>query len=157
MTSLYDSCSTFDINDLKTIILTLTTFVLAISCDQKTPPQTVYKVEPVNMQGLRTKKDTVQALIISRKSIDDSTVILFPSGGTETEVVLHRQFEYKNWKSGKIDQSPEVLRSDYESVNDSIEDGLRIDLTGLPDGNYVGEWITCSVGGYTVIELKTKK
>lgn len=147
---------TLDPTDLKTIIIILITFVLIISCEQETKSHVFYEVEPINMQSLRTKKDSVRSLIVLRNSIDDSISVFFPSGGTETEVLLHRQTEYENWKKGQINRRPKVLRSDYESVNDSMEDGLSIDLSGLPDGNYVGEWLTCSIGAYVVIELTTK-
>ena len=142
---------------LKTILHTLISLVLITSCNSQTPKLAIYKVGSINMQGPATKREMAQALKITRNSMDDSIIVVFPSGGTQTEVILYKQVEYDTWKSQQMGSKPDALSIYNESVNDSTERGLSIDLTRLLDGNYVGEWVTCGLSAYAVIELNTKK
>lgn len=94
------------------------------------------------LEGCETGKADWKPIEIFRKSKQDSVVLIFPSGGTESDVYLHSTKEKK-------------LELHDKKVSGQGKPTLN--LTNLDDGEYSANIISCGLGGSCLLRLKTKK
>ena len=88
---------------------------------------------------------------IVRSTEDENWFLVFPSGGTQSDVYLHAVgANGEIWKcQGK---AVEPIRHD-----DSGPEGLPvISLAGVPDGQYQLSMLSCGLGGNFALHLSTK-
>ena len=92
--------------------------------------------------GCETGKGNCKPIEIFRKSMQDSVILIFPSGGTESDVYL-RDTKNKN------------LELHDKKVSGQGKPSLN--LTNLDDGEYTANIISCGLGGSCLVRLKTKQ
>lgn len=125
------------------VISLITSFVY------KAKSKVIYEIATTDMNSLRSSNDSVQPVRISRYSVQDSVVIRFPKGGTVAHLFIYKQSEYERFMNDIKVENP----MNFENRIHEME----IDFTGIPDGNYLGVWLTCHNGGRATIQLETKK
>jgi hypothetical protein len=123
------------------IILLLSSFIIGLqSCSQPTPNKVIHSIDFDWLEGCETGKGNCNPVVLERKSISDSVRLIFPSGGTQSDVYLYKT---------SLDKS---LRQDHKRTGQGLP---FLDLTGLPDGNYIAHMLACAVGGRFNVVIKT--
>ncbi len=93
------------------------------------------------LEGCETGKGACKPVEILRLTKQDSILLVFPSGGTESHVYLRsatdKRIELHDWR--KAGQGEPTLY-----------------LTKLDDGEYTAGIASCGLGGSCMIRLKTK-
>lgn len=103
----------------------------------------VYNVTFEFLEGCETGKGDCKPVTLIRQSLNDSITILYPSGGTQSDVYLL-----------STDGAPHKVE-----LHDSKTIGkgqLMLDLTGLPDGKYHTGIMSCNLGGRFELNIVTK-
>jgi hypothetical protein len=124
-------------------ILTLFTLTVLTSFGQaKVNNKAVIKtLDFAYLEGCETGKGGCKPIEIIRQSKQDSVLLIFPSGGTESDVFLHisnnKNFELHDKKI-------------------SGQGKPTLNLTNLEDGEYSANIISCGLGGSSLVRLKTK-
>jgi hypothetical protein len=93
------------------------------------------------LEGCETGKGACKPVEILRQTKQDSILLVFPSGGTESHVYLRSATDKRI------------------ELHDSRKAGQRkptLNLTKLDDGEYTASIISCGLGGSCMIRLKTK-
>lgn len=123
----------------------LTFFILTTltSCGQTKLNKTVVMqaLDFAYLEGCETGKGDCKPIEIVRQSRKDSVLLIFPSGGTQSDVYLH---------SAK-DKSFELHDQRF-----SGQGKPTLNLTNLDDGEYSANIISCGLGGSCLVRLKTK-
>lgn len=115
---------------------------------------TVYKVDLDYLMGCETGKGECKPLIIKRKSILDGLAVVFPKGGTMTDVYLYTESSFTKWMAGSPKDEPKPLRH----IHKEADEGEPImDISELPDGIYHPHYLGCGVGGGFELRIVTKK
>ncbi len=94
------------------------------------------------LEGCETGKGDCKPIVIFRQSKQDSILLIFPSGGTESDVYL-RSAKNKNLAL----HNKKVIGQGKPTLN----------MTNLDDGEYSACIISCGLGGCCSIRLKTKQ
>ena len=125
------------------LILTLFTLTTLTSCGQtKLNKKVVLQtLDFAYLEGCETGKRDCKPIEIVRQSRQDSVLLIFPSGGTQSDVYLH---------SAK-DKSLEL-----HDQKVSGQGKPTLNLTNLDDGEYAANIISCGLGGSCLVRLKTK-
>ncbi len=125
------------------ILLTICTLKILISCGQTNTNRILIKevLTFEYLEGCETGKGDCKPIEIFRQNKNDSILLVFPSGGTESDVYLYSMKEI-NFKL----QDKKVKGQGLPKIN----------LTTLEDGEYTASVISCGLGGSCIIRLKTK-
>jgi hypothetical protein len=110
------------------------------SCSQPTPNKVIHTIGFDWLEGCETGKGDCKPILLVRQSISDSIRLIFPSGGTESDVYLYK------------------ISLDKPLLHDQKWSGQGrpvLDLTGLPDGSYTAHMLSCAVGGIFSVIIKT--
>jgi hypothetical protein len=100
----------------------------------------IQKLDFDYLEGCETGKGKCEPIEIARKNLRDSILLVFPSGGIESDVYL------TSTKGPKIQLHDKKL---------SGEGKPTLNLTRLPDGEYRAGIISCGLGGSCIIQIKT--
>ncbi|MES2513791.1 MAG: hypothetical protein V4580_06575 [Bacteroidota bacterium] len=92
------------------------------------------------LEGCETGKGDCKPIEIVRHSKQDSVLLIFPGGGTLSDVYL---------------RSPDK-KIELHDTKRALEGKPRLNLTGLNDGSYTAHMISCALGGACTIILKTE-
>lgn len=130
--------------------------LLIISCDESRVANISYTVDIEDLAGHRLRNKIVDTLFITRISKSDSVSVIFPEGGTQTDVMLVSRNDYSNWKMGKDSIFPDAIKEDGVFSGDGNEQGPKLDLTRIEDGYYAAYWGTCDFDGVIVVHVKTE-
>jgi hypothetical protein len=114
----------------------------------------VYTVDFDYLKGCETGKGDCKPVTIERQSTQDSITLVFPSGGTLTDVYLYTESSFVKWMSGTPKDEPKPLRHDRKEAG---QGNPFLDLTGLPDGKYSPRMLGCGLGGGFKLTIMTKK
>ncbi len=125
-------------------ILTLFVLTALTSCSQtKLNKNFVVKTLDFDyLEGCETGKGNCKPIEIFRQNKQDSVLLVFQSGGTQSDVYLHSA-KNKNFV-----------------LHDKKVSGLgkpTLNLTNLDDGEYTANIISCGLGGSCLVRLKTKR
>src|SRR5690606_6481116 len=101
------------------------------------------------VEGCETGMRECYPVNINRKTINDSILIYFPTGGTVSDVYLYSDSIFNKWLNNTVDNH-EFLRHDKKYANEGL---LMIDFTGLSDGKYRAHLLACGLGGIIGINL----
>lgn len=112
----------------------------------------VYTVTLDYMQGCETGKGDCVPITLSRQSINDSVIVIFPIGGTQTDIYLYTENDFKKWMDGKPRDVPKALRHDQKFTG---QGNPTLDLTGLLDGTYIPYMFACGLGGGFTLNITT--
>ena len=115
---------------------------------------TLYKVDLDYLVGCETGKGECKPIIINRQSILDDLALVFPQGGTMSDVYLYTESSFTKWMSGSPKDEPKPLRHIHKEAG---EGEPIMDLTRLPDGKYHPHFLGCGVGGGFELMIVTKK
>jgi hypothetical protein len=94
------------------------------------------------LEGCETGKGDCKPIEIIRNSKQDSVLLVFPSGGTESDVYL-RSAKNKN-----------IELHDKRFIGQGKP---TLNLTNLEDGEYSASIASCGLGGSCLVRLKTKQ
>lgn len=94
------------------------------------------------LEGCETGKGDCKPIEIVRQNKQDSVVLIFPSGGTESDVYL------RSSKNKMVELHDKKLAGQGKPT---------LNLTNLDDGEYYANIISCGLGGSCLIRLKTKQ
>lgn len=94
------------------------------------------------LEGCETGKGDCKPIEILRRNKQDSIVLFFPSGGTQSDVYLH----------SSVDKNLVLHDRKFSGQGKPI-----LDLTNLDDGEYSVNIISCGLGGGCLVRLKTKQ
>ena len=130
---------------IKTLsILTLFLLTELTSCGQTKTRKNVV-VQTLNfyyLEGCETGKGDCKPIEIFRQNKQDSVLLVFPSGGTQSDVYLH------STKNKNIELHDKKVSGQGKPT---------LNLTNLDDGEYSANIISCGLGGSCLVRLKTKK
>jgi hypothetical protein len=93
------------------------------------------------LEGCETGKGDCNPVSISRQHITDTIQLVFPVGGTSSSAYLY---------AGNSMTKP--IRQDHKGTGQGPP---FFYLTGLPDGKYLAHMLSCGVGGFFSIIIKT--
>ena len=93
------------------------------------------------LEGCETGKGDCKPIEILRQTKQDSILLVFPSGGTESDVYLCSAIDRK------------INLHDKKRAGQGKP---TLDLTKLNDGEYSARIVSCGLGGSCIIRLKTK-
>lgn len=127
----------------KLVLLVLASFLSCMGvCGQEAGKSKVVMatIDFDYLQGCETGKGACKPIEIGRQSIKDSVIVIFPAGGTVTEVSLR----------SLSDKTVRLYDKKFEGQGKPT-----FSLTGLKDGEYTAGMISCGLGGSCVIRLKT--
>ena len=93
------------------------------------------------LEGCETGKGACKPVEILRQTKQDSILLVFPNGGTESHVSLR----------SAIDKSIEL-----HDRRKAGQGKPTLDLTKLEDGEYTARIASCGLGGSCIVRLKTK-
>lgn len=113
----------------------------------------VYTVDFDYLEGCETGKGDCNPVTIERHSKKDSITLIFPNGGTLTDIYLYTESSFTKWMSGTPQDEPKPLRHDHKEANQGKP---FLDLTGLPDGKYRPRMLGCGLGGGFKLTIVTK-
>ena len=102
----------------------------------------VHTLDFAYLEGCETGKGDCKPIEIVRKSKTDSVILIFPSGGTESDVYL------RSAKNKKVELHDKKLTGQGKPT---------LNLTNLDDGEYSANIISCGLGGSCLVRLKTKQ
>ncbi len=82
-----------------------------------------------------------------RKSIEDTIIVYFPNGGTQTDVFLSRD---------SLDEESGVRFELKKHETKYMGEGRpKFEMTGYPDGKYAAQIFACAIGGRIELNIKT--
>ena len=113
----------------------------------------IFTIDHAYVEGCETGKGDCKPIVLKRHSIQDSIKVIFPIGGTITDVFLNAEKEFIQWPKGSPKDQPKPLRHDHRR---SGEGNPAFDLTGLPDGKYGAYMLACGLGGSFQIVIVTE-
>ena len=125
-------------------ILTLFVLTALTSCSQ-TKPNKNFVVKTLDfdyLEGCETGKGNCKPIEIFRQNRQDSVLLVFPSGGTQSDVYLHSA------KNKKLELHDKKVSGQGKPT---------LNLTNLDDGEYSANIISCGLGGSCLVRLKTKQ
>ena len=135
---------------MTTLKLTKTFFILTLfalnaltSCGQTKLNKNVV-VQTLDfdyLEGCETGKGDCKPIEIFRQNKQDSVLLVFPSGGTQSDVYLH---------------STKNKNLELHDKKVSGQGKPTLNLTNLDDGEYSANIISCGLGGSCLVRLKTK-
>ncbi len=102
------------------------------------------------LEGCETGQGKCDPVTITRSSLSDSVVLIFPSGGTQSDVFLYDV----NEKDKSAFSQPKPIRQDQRFAG---EGKPSLDLTGLPDGKYRSQMVACGLGGGFDLVIATSR
>lgn len=139
-----------------TIILTIILLSAFTSCGQTRNFNNVivYTVDFKYMEGCETGNGDCNPVILKRRSLQDSVTVIFPSGGTQSDVYLYTETAFIKWIKGKPSDQPKPLSHDQKFAG---QGNPTLDLTGLRDGVYRPHMLSCGVGGTFELTIVTEK
>ncbi len=140
---------------MKVVFFILGTLILSICTESDSRDPQIHSIVGKHFYSFNTPIDSAKPYTISRGENSDSIFVEFQSGGTQTELILHKLDGYKTWKAGLLPKHPEILTHKQETVYEDADLPFGINLTNLPDDGYIAIWNSCGVAAYTVIELNT--
>jgi hypothetical protein len=126
------------------IIIRLTLLLLLFSLQlpaQTTNGKIIHTISFQWLEGCETGKGDCNPVLITRQHITDTVHLVFPSGGTSSSVYLY---------AGSAINNP--IRQDNKRAGQGQP---CLYLTGLPDGRYRAHMLSCAVGGFFSIIIKT--
>ena len=135
------------------IIFSVLTGLSSVGQSSSKKKNIVYTVDFDYLEGCETGKGDCNPVIIERQSIPDSITLIFPNGGTLTDVYLYTESSFTKWMSGKPQDEPKPLRHDHKEVSQGKP---FLDLTGLPDGKYRPRMLGSGLGGGFKLTIVTK-
>jgi hypothetical protein len=138
------------------IIATFSLLAAFASCEQITSNGNAifYNVDFNYMEGCETGKGDCKPVEMKRHYLHDIVKVIFPNGGTQSSVYLYRDTAFTKWMKGKPLDQPKPLRHDQKVAG---QGNPVLDLTGLPDGKYTSQMLSCGVGGTFELTIKTEK
>lgn len=93
-------------------------------------------------EGCETGKGDCKPIEIVRQNKQDTVLLVFPSGGTQSDVYLH----------SAVDKSLKLHDRKFSGQGKPV-----LNLTNLDDGEYSANIISCGLGGSCLVQLKTKQ
>jgi hypothetical protein len=115
----------------------------------------VYTVTDGYMEECETGKGECKPIVLKRHSLQDSLRVVFPSGGTQSDVYLYAaDTAFIKWIEGGPSDQPQPLRRDRKLAGQGPP---ILDLTGLGDGKYFPHMLSCNVGGFFEVRIETDK
>ncbi len=140
---------------MKAVFYILGTLILSICTESDSRDSQIHSIVDKHFYSFNTPIDSAKPYTISRGEDSDSIFVEFQSGGTQTELILHKLAEYETWKAGLLPEHPEILTHKQETVNEDAGVPFGINLTNLPDGRYIAIWTSCGFSAFTIIKLNT--
>lgn len=140
---------------MKVAFYILGTLILSICIESGSRDPQIHSIVDKHFYSFNTPIDSAKPYTINRMEASDSIFVEFQSGGTQTDLILHKLSDYKAWKAGLIQEHPEILAYKEESVNEDAGELFGISLTNLSDDSYIAIWNSSGLSAFTVIELKT--
>lgn len=126
-----------------TLFLVVLGFSVNCNAQEHSNRNTVVKtVDRTFLLGCETGNGACSDVFIYRSSPKDSVLLVFPSGGTQSDVYL----------SCPGDKSVSLHDRKFGS-----EEKPSLDLSRLSDGRYVARMMSCNLGGGFTVVLKTGK
>ncbi|MDI9364228.1 MAG: hypothetical protein QM541_04700 [Flavobacterium sp.] len=124
--------------------MTIFALTSTASCGQtKTNKKIVIKTLDFSyLEGCETGKGDCKPIEIIRQNKQDSVILIFPSGGTVSDVYLH------STKNKKFELHDKRFAGQGKPT---------LNLTNLEDGEYSANIISCGLGGSCLVRLKTKE
>ena len=89
---------------------------------------------------------------IVRSHADETWFLVFPAGGTQSDVYLHSV-----GANGEIWMCQGELAEPVRHDGCGLEGNPVINLAGVPDGKYQLSMLSCGLGGSFALNLSTKK
>jgi hypothetical protein len=125
-------------------ILTIFSLLTITGCGQTKANKKVIvqTLDFAYLEGCETGKGDCKPIEIVRQNKTDSIVLIFPSGGTESDVYL------RSAKNKKIELHDKKFTGQGKP---------SLNLTNLDDGEYSANMISCGLGGSCLVRLKTKQ
>ncbi|WP_153796608.1 hypothetical protein [Foetidibacter luteolus] len=112
-------------------------------------------IDQAFMQACEKNDSLCKPVTIIRKSIQDSIEMIFPTGGSQTDVYIYvPDSAFAKWVRGVNEEEPQPLRHVQKLY---LEGKPIVDITSLPDGNYLCWMLGCNLGGSFGLVLTTKK
>jgi hypothetical protein len=121
----------------------------------------VYTLAFEYLQGCETGKGPCKPTVIVRSSIDQGVTLIFPSGGTESDVYLYgiadtgpqtSDYGVLAYITKGVEKAPRMLRHDKKFHSEGVP---VLDVSGLPDGEYRASIVSCGLGGSFLLKLST--
>lgn len=120
---------------MKRVITFLILVLFCFGChSQVEKNKIIHKIDFAFLEGCETGTGDCKPVTITRQSLSDIVSLVFPSGGTASGAYLHSDIEGKD----------SIIRQDNRMIG---EGKPTLDLTGLPDGKYSANMISCGLGG----------
>ena len=125
------------------------------------PKPIIHKLSVEYLQACERAKGPCKPTVIKRSSKGQTVTLVFPSGGTESDVYLYGIADVGPQTSDYgvlahitkgVDKAPRQLRHDRKLHSDGLP---LLELTGLPDGEYRASIVSCGLGGDFVLKLLT--
>lgn len=133
----------------------LSLFIIGLqSCSQPTSNKilsinkVVHTIDFDWLEKCETGKGDCGPVMLEREMISDSVRLVFPSGGTSSTVYLYKT---------PVDKTNPLAKPFLQDHKNAKQGLPSLDLTQLPDGDYLAWMLSCSVGGGFTVTLKTKK
>ena len=101
----------------------------------------IQKISFDYLEGCETGMGDCNPIKIFRKTKQDSIFLIFPNGGTRSDIYLH---SIKNKK---------IELHDRKSAGEGYP---TLNLTSLEDGTYYANMVSCNVGGGFKVKIITK-
>jgi hypothetical protein len=103
------------------------------------------------LETMDTSRYSIQGILLERKYIDDSLLILFPENNSESQFYVYDQKNYSRMLLGYTDvvtvpqENKEILKARMHRP--------VVNLSGLKAGKYYLHVTECNFGGYFEIEI----
>ena len=114
----------------------------------------VYTIDLKYMRGCEMGTADCKTVVLKRSSLQDSVRLIFPAGGTLSDVFLYTEAGFIKWLKKKPKGQPKYLRHDRKFAG---QGNPTLDLTGLPDRVYRPHMVSCGVGGTFRLTIATEK
>lgn len=108
---------------------------------QEVNKKIIHTIDFAWLEACETGKGNCNPILITRQGITDSIQLIFPGGGTVSDVYLYT-----------ADPARRPLRHDQKRAGQGPP---KLDLTGLCDGTYATAMMSCAVGAGFSIIIKT--
>ncbi|MCB0380401.1 MAG: hypothetical protein KDD24_04040, partial [Flavobacteriales bacterium] len=96
-----------------------------------------------------------KTLLIERLNNKSKVIILFPLGGSQTDVSLYLLKDYLEYKNDSKELDYVTKRRDSKVIIDGQP--LTINMTDLEDNEYLVNYMSCNSHGLIKLFLKTKE
>ena len=105
-------------------------------------------LSPSFIEACGKNPSACKPLRIQRETATEVILLNFPLGGTYSDAFLYRKEEFESSKS------PQTL---LHNGAGAMAGELVMDLTALPDGNYIAHMTSCGLGGRFEVQIFTQK